>query len=92
MAFAVGTLLNISEEEISTLSQQVSQYKISESIGWPYNTKGKTINGIWYGPPITLKSNVIRLHKELFGEEDYEPSESVEEISKKIVNATGYTE
>ena len=83
---------NISEEEISSLSQQVSQYKISESIGWPYNTRGKTIDGIWYGPPITLKSNVIRLHKELFGEEDYEPSESVEEISKKIVNATGYTE
>lgn len=82
---------NISQDEILTLAQQIAQYKVVESKGWPYNTRGITLNGVWYGPPITLRSNVIELHKELFGEEDYEPSETVNKISQSIVNKTGYS-
>ena len=83
---------NISKDEIVSLIPQITQYKVNESIGWPYVTRGIMLNGVWYGPPITLKSNVIRLHEELFGEEDYEPSEKVNEISQKIVNRTGYSD
>ena len=82
---------NISKDEIVSLVPQITQYKVNDSIGWPYNTRGITLNGVWYGPPITLKSNVIQLHKELFGEEEYEPSAKVNEISQKIVNRTGYS-
>jgi hypothetical protein len=67
-------------------------YDISLGIGWPYNTKGKTINGVWYGPPITLESNVIQLHKELFGDENYLPSETVKRISNDIIDKTGYSD
>ncbi len=34
--------------------------------------------------PVTLESNVIRLHQFLFDDESYEPSDTVKEISKQI--------
>ena len=67
----------------------ISKYNITESIGWPYNTKGITLDR-WYGVPVTLESNVIQLHKEAFGEEDYVPSETVKAISQNIIKKTGY--
>lgn len=82
---------NITSGDIIGLGTQVGSYKISENLGWPYDTKGKTLDA-WYGIPVTLESNVIRLHKELFGQEDYTPSETVKDISTKIVNKTGYKE
>ena len=39
-------------------------------------TKGKTIDGIWYGVPRTLESSVKKLHQELFDDNDYYPSSS----------------
>ena len=45
----------------------------------------------WYGIPITLESNVKQLHQEAFDEEDYEPSDTVKNISQSIINKTGYT-
>lgn len=83
---------NIPQSEIVALIPQVVQYKVNDSIGWPYKTQGIILNDVWYGPPITLRSNVIQLHKELFGEEDYQPSEEIENISKSIVNKTGFRE
>ena len=38
-----------------------------------------------------LESNVKKLHQEVFGEEDYEVSDTVKEISNKIINRTGYS-
>lgn len=82
---------NISAGEILALIPDVLSYKITDNIGWPYDTKGATINGVWYGPPVTLESNVKQLHKELFGEINYEPSTKVKEISNKIIKKTGYS-
>jgi len=45
----------------------------------------------WYGIPITLESNVSKLHQEMFSEVEYTPSETVKEISNKIINKTGYS-
>lgn len=81
---------NINGTEILALIPKIYSYSIVESQGWPYQTRGATINGVWYGPPITLESNVTELHKELFGEEEYTPTETVQEISNKIINKTGY--
>lgn len=82
---------NMTSGDIIGLATQVGSYKISENSGWPYDTKGKTLDA-WYGIPVTLESNVTRLHKELFGQEDYTPSETVKNISTKIINKTGYKE
>lgn len=82
---------NINTGEIISLIPQLIGYNIVDSTGWPYNTKGATIGGVWYGPPVTLESNVKELHEKVYGQEGYEPSEKVKEISQKIVKKTGYS-
>ena len=81
---------NIEEKEIISLIPKMYAYKITESIGWPYETKGITLNGVWYGPPVNLEKNVSELHETLFGEENYEPTSTVKEISNSIIEKTGY--
>ena len=80
---------NITAGSILTEIPSIMNYKVTQSIGWPYDTKGITLDR-WYGVPITLESNVQRLHKELFDEPDYKVSNTVKTISNKIVNKTGY--
>ena len=81
---------NISTSEIWGLIPKLASFKVTESIGWPYDTKGKTLDR-WYGVPVTLQSNVERLHKEAFEQEDYEASDTVKEMSAAIVKKTGYS-
>lgn len=80
---------NLSTGDLISLVPNMAKYKISESVGWPYDTKGITLDR-WYGVPVTLESNVIQLHKEAFGESEYIPSEDVKSISNSIINKTGY--
>lgn len=82
---------NIDTGSIISEIPNITKYKIADSIGWPYKTRGKTMT-LWYGIPITLESNVTQLHKELFGEENYVVSDKVKSISEQIVNKTGYTD
>ena len=82
---------NITALDILSLIPSVTNVDVTESIGWPYETRGITLDR-WYGIPVTLESNVIRLHQEVFGETDYVPSHTVKQISEKIVNRTGYSE
>lgn len=81
---------NITAGDIFALMPSAASFKISESIGWPYDTKGITLDR-WYGVPITLQSNVSQLHKEAFGEPDYTPSQTVKNISSSIIKKTGYS-
>ena len=80
---------NITSEFIIKMIPYLMDYKVTASIGWPYDTRGITLDR-WYGIPVTLESNVTRLHQEIFGEVDYVPSETVKSISNSIVNKTGY--
>lgn len=80
---------NISANDIFSLFPSAAEFKITQSIGWPYETRGKTIDR-WYGIPVTLESNVTKLHQEIFEESDYTPSDRVKEISNNIVEKTGY--
>ncbi len=81
---------NIQSSEFFAMIPNIAKYKVTESIGWPYEVKGKTIDK-WYGVPVTLETNVTKLHKEAFEEENYEPSQTVKNISQNIINKTGYT-
>ena len=80
---------NISSGDILALTPSLMSYKITDSIGWPYKTKGITLDR-WYGVPLTLEKNVTELHQEAFGEPNYTPSETVKNISQQIVKKTGY--
>lgn len=82
---------NIESGEIFNMLTQIGSYNISDNLGWPYDTKGKTLDA-WYGIPVTLESNVKKLHEELFEQSDYEVPDTVKQISAQIINKTGYTE
>ena len=68
----------------------LSSFNVAESIGWPYETKGITLDR-WYGVPVTLESNVKQLHREVFNDSSYEVPSSIKTTSQKIVNKTGYS-
>lgn len=81
---------NITSADIFSMMPSIASYKITDSIGWPYETKGITLDR-WYGIPITLESNVKKLHQEAFNEQDYVPSDTVKDISNQIIEKTGYS-
>ena len=81
---------NISSSEIWGLVPKLASFKVTGSLGWPYETKGITLDR-WYGVPVTLQSNVEKLHKEAFGQDDYEASDAVKEMSSSIIKKTGYS-
>lgn len=80
---------NISAGDIFALMPSAASFKIGQSIGWPYSTKGITLDR-WYGVPVTLESNVLKLHQEAFEDADYTVSEEVKNISNSIISKTGY--
>lgn len=80
---------NISSTDIIGLAPTLMNINISESKGWPEETQGSTIGGVYYGVPVNLEDNVETLHKELFDQENYICSETVKDISSQIINKTG---
>ena len=63
---------------------------VTKALAGQDDAKGITLDR-WYGVPVTLQSNVERLHKEAFEQEDYEASDTVKEMSAAIVKKTGYS-
>lgn len=80
---------NISPNDIMSMIPNMMGYKFSDGLGWPYETKGITLDR-WYGIPVTLESNVVKLHKELFNDPDYTIPESIKTTSDSIIKKTGY--
>ena len=80
---------NITAGEIFKLMPSALSFKISDSMGWPYETKGITLDR-WYGVPVTLESNVTKLHQEVFNDKDYSVPDSIRTISNSIIKKTGY--
>lgn len=80
---------NINKKEITNMIPKAMSFNINDSLGWPYQTDGKLINKVWYGIPLNLQNNVSQLHSALFDEENYEPTETVKNISNNITQKTG---
>ena len=80
---------NISATEILGLIPSIASFNITDSLGWPYETKGITLDR-WYGVPVTLESNVKQLHREVFGQADYTVNSTIKNISDQIVKKTNY--
>lgn len=81
---------NLSTTDLISMVPSLSSFNVAESIGWPYETKGITLDR-WYGVPVTLESNVKQLHQKVFEDQNYEVPSNVKTISNKIVNKTGYS-
>lgn len=82
---------NMSYNRMTDTLVDIASYNISTSVGWPYDTDGWMHNSVWYGVPITLKSNVVKLHEEFFAQKDYNPTDFVKKISKQIERESGYS-
>ena len=76
---------NLSKNDVLGLAIRLPQYNIIGTTGWPYTVSTGQINKRSYVFPNNLTSNVIRLHKEFFGQEDYTPSSKVTSISSEII-------
>ena len=79
---------NLSTDDVIGLAPLVTKMNVSNSIGWPYTVAGATIDGVWYGVPTNLEQDVSQLYYNLFGIENYEPSQTVKDISNEIINRT----
>ncbi len=80
---------NLTISDIILEIPSIPKYKIVESLGWPYEVKAYT-TPTWYGVPVTLESNVTKMHKEIFNENNYIASDMVKNISNSIIKKTGY--
>ncbi len=76
--------------DILSMGRGITKYHLTETMGFPsargdakIKSKGACVI------PQTLESNVVELHKFLFGDEDYRPTETVKSISQKIIADTG---
>lgn len=80
---------SISPKSMFWMLYDATKYEMKKSTGWPYETTGAMVNGVWYGPPVNLSKNVIELHKKVFKQADYEPTDRVNAISDAIILKTG---
>jgi LCP family protein required for cell wall assembly len=80
---------NIDAKTMFWTLYDASKLSMKKGVGWPYETTGATVGGVWYGPPVSLNANVTKLHEEMFGQAGYVPSAEVQSIHDKIVRMTG---
>ncbi len=79
----------ISTSEILGLATGITQYNITTSEGFPYKWADYEPAGVYYLAPRNLEENVVKLHQELFSEEDYKVSSTLQKISDNLMNKTG---
>ena len=85
---AVAT--NFELGEIIKYASGFLQYRLGESVGFPFDHTETSLTGIGSVViPDTLEDNVSQLHEFLFGIEEYIPTETVQNISQEIIKKVG---
>ena len=83
-------LSSVTLDDVIPAAKNLTRYHIGETAGFPEArsdvTMGKKGDCVI---PQTLESNVISLHKFLFNDENYTPSDMVKKISAQIASDTG---
>ena len=87
---------SFSKAEILQMGMSMLSYDIEDQTGFPfdhlYGQRVKDAVGIDVVLPVTLESNVIKLHEFLYPEDSYTPSEEVKAYSQRIVDESGFGE
>lgn len=87
----ISTTLSISQ--ILSLAKDVKSYKIASTTGFPFELTTKRLASSGDTViPADLTTNVRELHKYMFDDISYVPSQTVQAISDTIVNKTGVTQ
>ena len=81
---------SLSNNDLTKLTLSLARCKIEDSQAYPFKSEDEKYNGIYYGFPITAKTNVTKAHEYLFGTKDYEPVDELQKISAKIKIVTDY--
>lgn len=77
---------NLSNSDMLGLASRLIDFNIKSGAGWPYYVTGGYINGVSYVFPDDLAANTKELHEKMFGQADYEPTETVQNISSTIAS------
>jgi LCP family protein required for cell wall assembly len=83
---------SLSIPELFSFGLKAMKFNVEQQEGFP-NQDMLTVGYIGQQScviPVTLSSNVSWLHSELFGETDYQPSQTVQDISAHISSVSGY--
>ena len=81
---------NMTQGDILSLLPLAVRMDMQDSISWPKEYyAGLLSDGISYVVPITLESEVKRLHKKAFGQANYQLSEQAAVINEEIIWSTG---
>lgn len=80
---------SMSNTEMLSLASGITKYNIADSTGFPFDKQAATISAGDCVIPVNLADNVKQLHAYLFADADYQPSDTVVEISNRIINETG---
>ena len=87
---------SFSKAEILQMGMSMLSYDIEDQTGFPfdhlYGQRVKDAVGIDVVLPVTLESNVIKLHEFLYPEDSYIPSEEGKAYSQRIVDKSGFGE
>lgn len=75
---------SVDMQDLIDLALIVKDFHIGDTAGFPFDLKIQDVGKLDCVVPVTLSSNVVKLHQFLFGTENYKPSDHVEEISKDI--------
>jgi len=78
---------NMSRNTLTDTLASISKSTLESTPGWPYEYTEMWDDAFYYFVPDTLETNVQEFHKTVFGQEDYQPSESVKTLNEKIETA-----
>lgn len=79
---------SMTKDEILQLLPTLIGYSVDDTTGFPSSYKFSNVKGSII-VPTTLETNVIELHKFLYGDEAYTPSATVKANSEKILEIVG---
>lgn len=88
---------SLTEKEILSMGMNMLSYDIEDQTGFPFDhlygdTMKEAMDGVDCVLPITLESNVIKLHEFLYPEDSYVPSNEVKTYSQEIIDKSGFGE
>ncbi|MBQ8563894.1 MAG: LCP family protein [Firmicutes bacterium] len=75
---------NLDMNNILALASRLPSFNIQGSVGWPYNVTTGFIGRASVVLPVDLVANAVKLHQEMFLQEDYVPSALLTSISNEL--------
>lgn len=94
-AVVTNVATSIDQTELIKMASSVASYSLGENVGFPFDRQEMghiNVNGKlqYVVTPMTLESNVSKLHNFLFGTTDYVPTPVIQEIGQTITGIVSF--